>query len=50
MRASPAAAAAPEVQAEARAAAVQRGLQVHAPLHRASALRAAQSLRDDLPG
>jgi serine phosphatase RsbU (regulator of sigma subunit) len=45
LRASPAAAAAPEVQAEARAAAVQRGLQVHAPLHRASALRAAQSLR-----
>jgi serine phosphatase RsbU (regulator of sigma subunit) len=45
MRASPAAAAAPEVRTATREDAAQRGLQVRAPMSRASALRTAHTAR-----
>jgi len=48
MRASPAAAAAPELQADVREAAAPRAVQVHAPLKRASARQMAQSARASL--
>src|SRR5580704_8279813 len=48
MRASPAAAAAPELQADVRETAAPRAVQVHAPLKRASALQMAQSVRASL--